>query len=280
VTHARDVPRLYTAPVNLWVEDSISRHYLQELWRDSAVRSLIGGGKEGVLALIRDAEENGYETVFALVDCDFGKTNYKSWTDPKKAFRRFVLPVHELENYLLDERALAQCDLNIAKRPPSEIAKRMKARAREIVWWMACRKVIVQLRDAVLGHFMAHPKCPEVGDLAAAESYILGSVWYEQIPSRMRNIRGKGTVRTELREAHQHYSRDLVSGKWRKTFSGKEIFRAIRGYVYVPQGQGGAKSVLDADLGKSVAAKQVDIARQPRELVELLTSLRRKAGLP
>ena len=69
----RDVARasLYRGPINLWVEDEVTRTYLSEIWNNPAVAFLIGGGNEGVRAIVNDAEAFGFANVFALIDRDF-----------------------------------------------------------------------------------------------------------------------------------------------------------------------------------------------------------------
>ena len=186
----------------------------------------------------------------------------------------------ELENYLLDAEALAHCDTNTAGRTPADIEGRMSARAGELVWWMACRKVIRQMRDTVLGGFLTHPKCPEITDQASAEQYIVRSDWYARLSVNAAKLTSKGAVRAMLVAAHQQYDADLPSGKWLKTFAGKEIFRHVRGYVYDKPVREAGRAVLDADVAKSVAKQQVDAKRIPGELEELLTALKRKARIP
>jgi hypothetical protein len=100
---------LYRGTINLWVEDELTREYLSEIWNDPSVAFLIGGGNEGVRAIVEDAEKAGYRSVFALVDRDYRPSNQAGWLDPSKTFRTFILPVHEVENYLLDAAALASC---------------------------------------------------------------------------------------------------------------------------------------------------------------------------
>ena len=62
----RDVARaaLYRGSINLWVEDALTREYLSTLWNDSSVLFLVGGGNEGVQAIVKDAEEAGFANVF------------------------------------------------------------------------------------------------------------------------------------------------------------------------------------------------------------------------
>ena len=72
-----DVARagLYRGVINLWVEDALTREYLSTLWNDSSVLFLVGGGNEGVRAIVKDAEEAGLTSVFGLTDRDFRPTN-------------------------------------------------------------------------------------------------------------------------------------------------------------------------------------------------------------
>ena len=125
----RDVARasLYRAPINLWVEDEFTRTYISEVWNDPTVSFLIGGGHEGVQAVVKDAEESGFPNVFALIDRDFRQSNRQFWLDPGKTFRRFILRVHEIENHLLDARALASIRLNNLGKTPDEIETMMAA---------------------------------------------------------------------------------------------------------------------------------------------------------
>ena len=116
----RDVARaaLYRGIINLWVEDELTREYLSAVWNDpTAVFFLIGGGNEGVGAVVKDAESAGFANVFGLIDRDFRPTTNRShWSSPVKTFRTFVLPVHEIENDLLDPEALVASRLNTLRR--------------------------------------------------------------------------------------------------------------------------------------------------------------------
>src|SRR5271166_1167558 len=145
---ARDVARaaLYSGNINLWVEDSLTTEYLSTVWSDPDVRFLIGGGNEGVRAIVKDAEEAGFLNVFGLTDRDFRPTNKSSWNDPAKTFRTFVLPVHEIENYLLDPDALSTSRLNNRSLSADDIEKRIEEAASRLCWWAACRDVLAELK--------------------------------------------------------------------------------------------------------------------------------------
>ena len=103
MAQTRDVGRasLYSAPINLWVEDEVTRTYLLEVWNDNPmIKCLIGGGYEGGHAIVKDdAETVGYPNVFSVVDRDFRQSNKHKWADPARInLRLFTLPVHEIEN--------------------------------------------------------------------------------------------------------------------------------------------------------------------------------------
>ena len=57
MTTARHSGALYNrAPIMLWVEDTLTRDYLKEVWaNDPRVGFLIGGGKAAVRAIVEDA---------------------------------------------------------------------------------------------------------------------------------------------------------------------------------------------------------------------------------
>ena len=84
----RDVARdaLYSGQVNLWVEDALTRAYLDGLWNDSAVKFLIGGGRDGVGAILKDAEDTGYTNVFGVIDRDFQPSNRGRLDEPGQDF--------------------------------------------------------------------------------------------------------------------------------------------------------------------------------------------------
>ncbi len=109
---------LYGGQINLWVEDDLTRTYLNALWNDPAVKFLIGGSYQGVLAILKDAEDAGYSNVFGVVDGDHGRSNHMNWSKPGKSSPRFILPRHEIENYLLDTPALEGCRFNTHRRTP------------------------------------------------------------------------------------------------------------------------------------------------------------------
>jgi hypothetical protein len=192
-----DVARasLYRAPINLWVEDGVTRAYLSATWSSPDVAFLIAGGNEGVRAIANDAQQSNFNNVFGLIDRDFRPNNKPDWTNPNKTFRTFVLPVHEIENYLLDPRALTAIRLNTLKKSEAEIDAFMKSAARRLSWWVACRKVVAELRDRFRSDFIPDPKCPPVTSEAEARKHICQSTWLRKLATT--------TKRTTVRDIHR-----------------------------------------------------------------------------
>ena len=129
---ARDA--LYSGQINLWVEDNLTRDYLSTLWNGTDVKFLIGGGRDGVSAMAKVADDAGYVNVFGLVDRDHGRSNHAKWAVPGCTFRRFILPSHEIENYLLDTPALEGSRFNTNKLTCDQIDAILSAEAAKRCW--------------------------------------------------------------------------------------------------------------------------------------------------
>jgi hypothetical protein len=176
-----DVARatLYRGTINLWVEDELSREYLLALWNSPPdIFFLIAGGNEGVGAVVKDAEAAGFPNVFGLIDRDFRPTNRSQWNSPGKTFRRFILPVHEMENYLLVPEALAASRLNTLNRTAAEIEGYLAQAAGRLTWWAACRDVVAELKRRFRDPFVPDPPCGTIQDQAGAVDHICTSPWF------------------------------------------------------------------------------------------------------
>jgi hypothetical protein len=192
----------------------------------------------------------------------------------------FVPTVHEVENYLLDAAALAGCVFNTGDRTPESIGQRMRKEAGRLVWWMACRAVIAGFHDEFSQDFPEHPKCDAVTDQATASNYIASQEWYKKLGQRAKGATGAGEVESRLRAAHKKCAAQLKSGAWKQTFSGKEIFRPLRDWVYTKRPPNASGSDLDVSVAKAIAAWQVQSNSVPQEVRDLRAAIRQRAGLP
>ncbi len=276
---ARDVARaaLYRGIINLWVEDELTREYLSAVWNSPPdVFFLIGGGNEGVIAVLKDAELAGYPNVFGIIDRDFRPTNRADWNAPGKTVRRFVWPVHEIENYLLDPEALASSRLNTLKRTAAQIEGYLMAAAGRLTWWAACRYVVAELKGRFRDPFVADPACGTIADEASYVDHICTSNWFGKLAQEAARTT-REDVRDLLADAHLRAQSQLSDGTWRTEFAGKEIYRDVGSRICdltAPTLRGYTPKMVDIDLAKDVAAGQAANSRVPHDLLDLLAALR------
>lgn len=273
MTEPGHLAALYNATeIILWVEDLVTAAYLRELWgHDPLLKFYIGGGHETLKAVVEDARRSGRRGLFGIRDRDFGPTNRPRWSSPGE-IQFFVLETFEVECFLLDPAALAACRLNTGKRSEAEIRARLDGRAGELLWWMACRRVIAQLREARHQAFPAHPKRNRINSREAAEKVLLENDWVKKTVPGL-----PGTVTAErlcdaLTQAHAYYNGHHVAGTWPGVFSGKELVGELMSWVWTRR-RPGDKNTAGEDLAKTVAQAQRGAGRVPAEMVELHTAI-------
>lgn len=271
-----ELVKLYGRPINVWVEDALSSEYLNELWREPRALFLIAGATDSVRPVVTHAVRNGAKKVFGIVDRDFEESNHSRWGNP--GLFHFILPVHEMENYVLDASAIAACGINNQNRTEADIEARMQGRARALLVWMTACQVIKQIRRVCFDQFIDRPTAASLASAADISPYIQGASWYQTFAARSSQINSAQTLQTWIDDATTQLTQDLQTGNWKRTFSGKEILRDVRGFVYRPI-RSAPLSVHDIDLAQSVARWQADNGKIPVELTELLNHLRTKAGL-
>jgi hypothetical protein len=275
----RDVARdaLYNGRINLWVEDDLTRVYLGALWNDPAVKFLIGGGYNGVLAILKDAEHAGYTNVFGVVDGDHGRSNHADWFVPGRSFRRFVLPRHEIENYLLDTVALEGCRFNTHRRTASEIDMFLDNEAERRCWCVACRDAVALIRERIFDGFLEQPKSPPVDTEDAAKNHIIQSFWFRTLPRKSSRI-NETLVHRLLKWEYARALKRLGDDTWRIDFPGKQLLHLIGGRIcnksIAPQSYQPSSAEFDSDLAKSIAAWQVASGLVPNDLSDLLAALK------
>ncbi len=257
------------APIIVWVEDELTKQYLSEIWNYKDVGFLIAGSNNAVLAVVKDAEPRH---VFGIIDRDFGESNDDRWMNPD--VRVFRLPMFEIENYLLDTQLISVCGANFEKRSRKEIDEKLNAYAGTMIYWMSCRDVLAKYHNAIMEDFPSHPK-QVIQSMDDAEDYIRKQHWYQDLLTRANTISENLSI--ILQEAAEIRQRQLENVEWRREYSGKELFRKVRGYVF--QRSTGSKSEMDVALARSIAMEQVKTGSVPSELQALLEVLKMRVGI-
>lgn len=278
----RQIPKsYYPAPINIWVEDVLTKDYLTAVWdRTDQVAFFIAEGHGAIPPVVNDAREMGFMNVFGVRDRDFTTSNFSRWHKPESS-PVFTLPRHECENYLLDESAVFGCDLHNRKRTTEEIAALMKSLAAQQVFWLACRKVKQEIRQLFLEDFPSDSTPIQIQTLAKALDCIIKSSWYRKMPNLSSNWSEPANVTLALNVAIKKYRKELKYGTWKSVFSGKEVFRAVRTFAYQPPVRDGkaASSVHDSAFAQSIGRWQTENRKVPADLAHLLACLRFRVGL-
>jgi hypothetical protein len=263
-------------PVLLWVEDTLTRAWLRQLWQDADIGVLVAGGNDAVFAAVKDAREGGHANVFGVRDRDFTSPNQAHWLDRAKTPTVFVPEAHEVENLLLDFDGLAALDANHnpRRRTAEDLAQRAHQRASEGLWWMAARATIAEVRMGVTADFPSHPKLgsPPLTSRddaqRALEARLLGSAWGAGVRTVVNGLDARW-VAEHLEQHGARLQAQLDDGAWRWTWSGKELFAHIAGYL----------GCAVPDLAKGLAEHQRTHDRVDPVMIELRAALRKRAGV-
>jgi hypothetical protein len=276
MTQGLHLPALYRGKINLWVEDAITRAYLYECWNDDPdIVILIAGSHSNITAVLRHAHADGLTNVFGFADRDFRASNRPNWE--AQSCNLFIPSVYEVENYLLDAQALADSSTTKPPRTVQEIEKRLKDRAAELLWWMACRTVIARIREVFFGDFIQHPPCAVVTTRSQAEGYISMQPWFSNLKIRTAAF-SHDWLTNQVRGAADEADSQIASGTWRENFSGKELFHHVRDWV-IPVSHRTPTPDRDSDLAKKVAYWQVESSRVPGEITALREIMRQRVGI-
>lgn len=268
----------YRAPITLVVEDPATRAFLSALWADPDITYRQGAGHEGVAALVNNAPRKGGRVIVGLVDLDSSAKNRDRWADPALSLLR--LDRHEIENYFLDWGILGRLS---GKRTPAEIEAEARSYAGAMIWWMASKRVLRQIRVDFLSNFVGDPLAPrdplDQGNLEHAVAHIHRHPFWKNNGKAQKQWT-EIEIRNRVRQEGATYEGDLASGRWLETFSGKELLRYLRSYAGLDEkSKNGTAAERDEDLGRKIALRMKAQNTIPADFLELRRALRLRAGL-
>jgi hypothetical protein len=275
-----DLPAIFCRkPILLVVEDMLAKEYLLHSWgaEQKHFEVITAGGHDVVHGCVTHLRKHGALNAYCVVDRDFGSPNMATWRDPSIPDLRGTH--HEIENYLLDWDALEGCEINQMgrKHTAAEIHSWAKAEADKQVYWLACRKVLHDIKHKIDFGFPEHPKIDEVKSEAEAIGYIVGAPWRTSLLARASDIVNNNQLAGAISGAVATYQACLANNTWHIEFSGKEIFRAIRGRIY--NSSRANDNMPDETVANSVARWQAARSCVPAEITELCSALKHRVGL-
>lgn len=217
-----------SARVFLWVEDMLTYGVLTELWAGSGIQVEIAGNRAAVEALVNDVPPEDRGRVFGLVDVD---TINLPPTWSAQTEQCLKTPGHEFENLLLqDFETWARCTLQEPPRPKAVANQKTLIEttalqfAETMVWWMAFKRVSREIRVDLTQAFPSDPSVSALMDAASAAKRITDAPFFKNVVKL-----SKRDVPQRIATAGNALQADLSSGRWRESFSGKEVFRHLRG---------------------------------------------------
>lgn len=275
------IPSSTFGKIILWVEDNLTKEYLSEIWKPEITFFLFlrGAGSNVVHGSVNEHRLQGEGYVFGIVDRDFRLSNYPNWKHPNSDISVFRPTMHEIENYLLDWQALAGCKTNTDRynRSANEIETRAFEFANKMTWWMACRSVLSKYRDDLIGTYPNHSSIENIQSQTDADNHFTQSDWYNSLGPNTSYILNSSSLSNDLLQAYATHNNQLANGDWIREFSGKELFRHIRGYIYNEKRS--TREEMDIDLAKSVAEYQRDNKTVPNELLELKDAIKNRVRI-
>lgn len=269
---------------HLLLEDPRTYDYFSALFNadTSTVQMINVGGSVGVAGLVTASWEKGSQSsVHALgwKDRDFGRDNVLKWKN--KGTHVFYGKMHEIENYMLDWKALAGCDLAIRyKKQAIDYRQEALKIAKGILYDTVCCDVLYSLHFEYTQGFPPTPRKAKpkvvIGSRKDVEDYLLSNAWISNRPGSVIKIFSNKALKKRIVEAEKRYQDALNSskGNWRAIFPGKEIFEELIRSVYRGKKVDGG-SVSVSDMVKSIAEYQRRNGI-PKELSKFMGEVRRR----
>jgi hypothetical protein len=262
------------AKLVLWVEDRLTRDYLDAVWASPDVELMVAGQRDAVAAVTRDARLD-VENVFGLQDRDFDRSNLADFaTRPERTVVR--LTRFEIENYLLEPDALSA--VSAGRRPPDEVTRRLNDLAKPLVPWVACCAVLQAIgRDLTNGCPSKPPQPSGVNSVAStddAEKYILGRAWLADAARQVDQWRAGRAVRDALEMEERRLAESLSTGRLTEVMPGKQLLGAVASWLWSDFRRDRQDEVV-----RAVADWQRTNHAIPTDLLDLRQALRARVGL-
>lgn len=274
---ASDLTGMYRSfPAYLWVEDEETRSYLEAAWNgESLIKMYVAGGHEPIRAVVKAARQDGNTHVFGLRDRDFTSSNRNQWGNASVWL--FAGDTLEVENLMLDAEAIADCEVNTSKKTAAQIEARLVELAAPQVHWMACRRLISELSEAVTQDFIKHPKRDTVQTHDQAVEAITKSTWRCQVLPGLSATWGVAPAIEERLAVYEgEYGAALQKGTWRVSFSGKEILQDLRGAVWTKKQRADPEG--KQAFVRAIAEAQRKLKRVPEEVIALRSAIHERIG--
>ena len=277
--------------VLVYVEDVTTKVYLDELLGNNGkfVEVIVVGGRQSVLGVIEDDVRNKVTRTLGIVDRDFNSNVQGGWT--LKYNRVFLLPNHEIENYLLDFDAIASYTPGgkSAPKDASHWQELAHSIAERYVYSATYNRLIAEIQSKLCQNYPeaihlstnpakncgSDPSGVVLKNLNEVVSHLKAQPWMAANPP---NILAGALKNSELvKSATDIFTAFDVAlhdpqDSWVRCFPGKEMFRAITTTLLKGNED-------DANLVMWIARKQLESKTVPIAMRDCISKIVQTASV-
>ena len=237
----------FGSKVLVYVEDEITRRYLNAVigHRGKLVRFTVVGGVKTVLGMLEDAARcNRKNVTFGIIDRDYACGDKQGWFQQSGAYY-YKLPMHEIENYMLDFDAIAE--FTPRGKPTGKSASHWRTIAhtvaKEYLYSIVYNQLIFDVRRKIVRDFpkqIVLSSSPNRDYTIIANGETLRSTddvvrrfesehWLSEIGNRIAEFQHHDFLVKTANEYVAKYTTILNSpdDDWKREFPGKEMFAGI-----------------------------------------------------
>lgn len=257
-----------TGRLDLYVEDELTWQYLGALFQfESGWLNITHvGGREAVCAMVATERGRGNQQAFGWQDRDFGGDNTAKWNEAGTHVFRGTY--HEIENYMLDWRAMKEGEKPSGVFPAEQTARDF---AKNMVFAVACWNELYALKHFVDNRFPKYPKSQSKIATLKSEDAVVRFIqeqnpWFPRITRDFKTRTSEESIRGNVAKQVAFLRNALADGSWRSVMPGKEIFRHVLDQAFHGK-------VDELSFAKSIADWQRVNQKIPDELQRLIEVL-------
>ena len=237
----------FGSKISVYVEDEITRRYLNAIIGDKGklVSFIVVGGAKTVLGMLEDAVRcNRKDVTFGIVDRDYACSDSYGWSE-KSGASYYKLPMHEIENYLLDFDAIAE--FTPKGKPTGKSAEHWRiiahTVAKEYLYSIVYNQLISDVRRKIGCKFpkqIVLSSSPKRDYAIITNGETLHSTddvvrrfeaepWFGEIETGIAEFKQHDSLLSIINSHVANYTAILNStdDAWKRDFPGKEMFEGI-----------------------------------------------------
>lgn len=241
------IDAVFGSRIVVYVEDEITSRYLNAVIGDNGkmIGFLAVGGAKTVLGMLEEAAQgNRKDVTFGVIDRDYACGDNQGWHQ-RSGVCYYLLPNHEIENYLLDFEAISR--FTPKGRSTGKLASHWRDIAHTVaekyLYSIVYNQLIKNVQRELSRDFpqqITLSSSPNSGYTIIANGEILSSTddvvmrfeaehWFAEIGNGIVKFRQHDNLVRLAKSIEARYEQLLVANddEWTREFPGKEMFGAV-----------------------------------------------------